>query len=307
MKRLLPPSLEGKPQIIQLISLLLFIIGFLSIAFTLTSVLIKIIYGVPLSDILGENASINYRGGIIALQFANQLGIFILPSLLLAYLASSKPAGFLGFDKGFPIKAMLYGMLIVLVSLPFINWMGQINSQLQLPESMAGIQEWIRAREDSASGIIDVFLKASTIGGLLVNLIIMAVIPGIGEELLFRGVIQKMLYKWSKNEHLAVWITAFIFSAIHFQFFGFLPRFLLGAVLGYLFIWSKSLWVPICGHFLNNAIAVLTAFYYARQGIEVDIEKVDMTGGHTLAVISLFFAIGLLITFRRLYLKKATE
>ena len=307
MKRILPPSLEGKHQAIQLIALLLFMLGFLLISIAVISVIIKLVYGIPLEDVLGENAGLEYRGALIGLQFANQLGIFVLPSLLFAYLASSKPMTYLGWNKGFPIKTILYGMAIVLVSLPFINWMGQINSQMQFPESLSGLEDWMRAKEDSASGIIDAFLKTSSIGGLLVNLFIMAMIPGLGEELLFRGIIQKMFYKWSKNEHLAVWVTAFIFSAIHFQFFGFLPRFLLGAVLGYLFIWSKSLWVPIFAHFLNNAIAVVTAFYYARQGIEIDIEKVDMTGGHTLAVISLFITIGLLITFRRKHLTKATE
>jgi len=116
-------------------------------------------------------------------------------------------------------------------------------------------------------------LTMKTIGALLVNLLMLAVIPAIGEEFIFRGCLQRLFNQLTKNHHIAIWLTAIIFSSIHLQFYGFIPRMLLGAMFGYLFVWSNSLWLPILGHFLNNATAVITAYVYQQQG--KSLEKLD--------------------------------
>jgi len=102
-------------------------------------------------------------------------------------------------------------------------------------------------------------------------MLIVAVVPAVGEELLFRGVLQKIMIAWTKNPHFGVWITAFLFSALHLQFFGFFPRMLLGALFGYLFLWSKSLWLPILGHFINNGTVVLASYFYPEMVNKADI------------------------------------
>ncbi|TAF81977.1 MAG: CPBP family intramembrane metalloprotease, partial [Sphingobacteriales bacterium] len=97
-------------------------------------------------------------------------------------------------------------------------------------------------------------------------LLMIAILPAIGEELFFRGTIQNIFTALFKNPHVAVWLTAILFSAIHLQFYGFLPRMFLGALFGYLFIWGKSIWLPILGHFLNNGFAVIMAFRLQQEG-----------------------------------------
>jgi len=97
-------------------------------------------------------------------------------------------------------------------------------------------------------------------GSFLLNMLMVAVIPAVGEELLFRGVIQKLLQKLVNNAHLAIIITAILFSAMHFQFYGFLPRWIMGIILGYLFYWSGNIWYPIIAHFLNNGFQVLMVY-----------------------------------------------
>ena len=108
---------------------------------------------------------------------------------------------------------------------------------------------------------------------LLVAMLVIAVLPAIGEELVFRGLIQNELYRGTKNIHVAIWVAAILFSAIHFQFFGFVPRLLLGALFGYLYYWSRNLWIPILAHFVNNGLSVLVMYFYQRGSFEYDLEN----------------------------------
>ena len=104
----------------------------------------------------------------------------------------------------------------------------------------------------------------------------MAILPAVGEELLFRGLLQQKLFSCFKNIHISIWITAFLFSALHLQFFGFFPRFLLGALLGYMFYWSGSLWLPIIAHFTNNALALLMSFFISKNMISTDLDQIGI-------------------------------
>jgi hypothetical protein len=97
------------------------------------------------------------------------------------------------------------------------------------------------------------------ISTLLLNLLVCALLPAVCEEFFFRGTLQQVLQRWCKNSHVAIWLTGFIFSAIHLQIDGFLARWLLGAYLGYLLVWSGSLWLPILAHFLHNALSIIIA------------------------------------------------
>lgn len=114
--------------------------------------------------------------------------------------------------------------------------------------------------------ITKIVVLDSTISGLLMNLVIMAVIPAVGEELIFRGCLQRIFCKWIASPHVCIWLVAIIFSAIHMQFYGFLPRMLIGALFGYLYFWSKNIYVPIFAHFLNNASVTVMAFIYSGDG-----------------------------------------
>ena len=148
------------------------------------------------------------------------------------------------------------GVMAITSISPLIDVLSTWNQGLQLPESLRSIEDWMINTEKAAEVATNTLLNTDSWGGFFMNIIIIAIMAGIGEELMFRGVIQKILIGWTKNIHLGILYTAIIFSAIHFQFYGFVPRMILGMVLGYLYIWSKSLWVPVIAHAINNALTV---------------------------------------------------
>jgi uncharacterized protein len=131
------------------------------------------------------------------------------------------------------------------------------------------LEGWMKEKEDSADRIVDILMTQNTLKTLIFNLLMIGILPAIGEEMIFRGVFQKIFYKLFKSGHLAVWVIAFLFSAVHLQFFGFLPRFILGLVFGYLFLWSGTLWLPVISHFLNNTVSVIAI--YLHGGIDINI------------------------------------
>ncbi|PCJ89904.1 MAG: CPBP family intramembrane metalloprotease domain-containing protein [Flavobacteriales bacterium] len=182
------------------------------------------------------------------------------------------------FNMHIPPKifTLLLAGLLVFFSLPVINTMLEWNNQLNLPEWLSGVENWMKTAESNAEKITKQFLMVNSIGDLAVNLVVMAMIPAIAEELFFRGLLQRVLIASTKNIHIGIWLAAILFSALHGQFYGFLPRMVLGAILGYLFVWSGSLWVPIFAHFVNNGAAVLLAFYVKKGMISEDVENIGM-------------------------------
>lgn len=199
------------------------------------------------------------------MQLSTQIGLFFLPPLCWAFLFGTKPLDYLGLRSSPRGLLPVYGVLLMLSALPLVHGLAEWNQSVTLPESLSSIEQHFRGLEDRATAITKTFLSVSTSWELLFNLLMIAVIPALGEELLFRGVIQKQLMHSTRNAHLAVIISSLIFSILHFQFFGLVPRFLLGLFLGYFYLWSGSLWVPVLMHFINNALAVV-AFYLHHNG-----------------------------------------
>ena len=154
------------------------------------------------------------------------------------------------------LPVLLWGMAAIVSVSPLIDLLSIWNQGLHLPESMKAVEQWMINSEKAAEITTNQLLNTSNWGGFIMNILIIAIMAGIGEELLFRGILQKILINWTRNTHLGILCAAIIFSAIHFQFFGFFPRMILGMVLGYLYVWSKSIWVPIIAHALNNALTV---------------------------------------------------
>jgi membrane protease YdiL (CAAX protease family) len=140
-----------------------------------------------------------------------------------------------------------------------------------------------------------------TIPQLLVGFVVIALIPAIGEELVFRGLLQPRVQRLTHNVHAAVWITGFIFSAIHFQFYGLIPRMLLGVLLGYLYVWSGNLWYPIVGHFTNNGFTLLMIFLYKKNTIDIDIEATSAVPIST-ALYSLLVTVALIMVLKTILL-----
>jgi membrane protease YdiL (CAAX protease family) len=192
----------------------------------------------------------------------------------------------------------LLGLAFPLAISPITEW----NAHVHFPSFMHGFEEWARQKEDVLTQATKMLTSFDTVGGLIVTLFVVAVLPAIGEELAFRGMIQKELLRGTNNAHLAIWVSAFVFSAIHVQFFGFIPRLLLGALFGYLYYWSDNLLVPIVAHFVNNAFGVISIYLYNIKVISTDFEDVESVPWR-IVIVCLVVA-GLLITMvRNIYLK----
>lgn len=232
-------------------------------------------------------------------QTLSHIGLFIVPALVFALLVGRRPLLYLKVSRRPLWMSVLISALIMIAALPLVNYLMEVNLRLSLPSFLGGLEEWMRQAEESAGEVTRMFLEVATWQGLLFNLFMIAVIPALGEEFIFRGIVLKVFRQWTGNAHLAVWISALLFSAMHMQFFGFLPRLLLGLVLGYLFVWSRSLWVPIFAHFFNNAAAVIFYFLHFNGHIRLDIEEVGMGAGTPYYVaVSIVLLIGLFSYFR---------
>jgi membrane protease YdiL (CAAX protease family) len=235
------------------------------------------------------------------LQAWSSVGIFIVPPFLFAYLSGNS----LTF-KSVSRQQLMLTAVIIFFAMPLINGLSLWNEQLHLPAFLESVEAWMRATEAKAMAITEAFLAVNTPLGLAVNILIIAIIPALGEELLFRGVIQKELSKWSGKVHLSIWITAFLFSVMHLQFLGFLPRFLIGGLLGYMFYWSGSIWLPILAHFVNNGVAVILYYMVAKGRLTADVETIGVNEGQTSMLLISFLSVGfLLYLLREISLKKA--
>ena len=206
------------------------------------------------------------------IQIFTSIGVFLLPALFMAYMVSAQPASYLSSDKKPILIHLILGILFLFLAQPFMAWMIHWNEGMHLPDSMAGVEQWMKDSEGKAGVLMNAFLAGDRLSDLLLNLFMIAVIPAIAEEFLFRGFIQKLFKEWLGNIHVAIFLSAFIFSAIHMQFFGFLPRLFLGMIFGYFMVWSGSIWVPVIAHFLNNASAVILYFLVARGTVQGDPE-----------------------------------
>jgi len=153
----------------------------------------------------------------------------------------------------------------------------------------------MRAAETQAMQITEAFLKVEHWSALLLNIFIIGVIPAVGEELLFRGVIQKELFSRSGKIHFSIWITALLFSAMHLQFLGFIPRFLIGGMLGYMFYWSGSIWLPILAHFVNNAGAVILSYFISQRSLSQEVEHLGTEQDQFSMLVIALLGIGMLL------------
>lgn len=228
------------------------------------------------------------------IQIVSQFGTFIFPVIIFAFLAGRNIAAYLKLDIPPRSASLILAFAAFLALLPFINWLMLVNEQIHLPQFLSGLEEWMRASEDQAQRIADAFLGDTSIKGLIINIFMIGILAAAGEELVFRGIGIRLLDEWMHNKHLAIWISAIAFSALHLQFYGFLPRVVLGVVLGYLFVWTGSLWIPIITHFLNNGLAVVLMYLYNKGSIASNPEEFGSTGEWALILLSLAVFAGIM-------------
>lgn len=194
--------------------------------------------------------------GMQAVQF---IGLFLIPSWFAARYFSSQPAAqYLGFRRPSHSGFWLMGSFAILVALPFVQWLGEVNRAIEFPSELTN---WIQGKEDEANETVKALLSRHTVQDLLLNLFFVAGLAAVGEELLFRGVVQRIFVRQFGQAWPAIIITAFLFAALHLQFYGFLPRFALGILLGAVYWYSGSLWVSILAHFVYDGILIVLVYF----------------------------------------------
>lgn len=204
---------------------------------------------------------------------------FTLPAIAMALISTKQPATFLSVDKKVGVGSVMLTIGVMLISIPAMNYLIEWNEQITFPESLSSIEQWMKTSEQQAQENINTLLGGTSIADLIMSILIVGVMTGFAEEILFRGALLKLIATANKkvNIHFAIWTTAFLFSAIHMQFYGFFPRLLLGAFFGYLLWWSGSLWLPIIAHAINNIITVIFTWLTKRGVIEIDPNTIGTT------------------------------
>lgn len=282
--------------------------GFIILVSFLSFTLISLIVAVP---VFGFDSIVNLPGindidnpeSIRVLKYfqvVQSIGLFIIPPIIIGWLFNGKISEYLFINRSANRLSVVLAIFITIIALPFINFTGELNSRMELPQWLSGVESWMKNAEENAALVTEAFLKVDTGFGLLFNLFMIAFLPAIGEELLFRGVIQKIFTGWTKNHHWGIWITAILFSALHIQFYGFIPRMILGVLFGYLLVWSGSIWLPVIAHFVNNAFAVMAIFFIDKNLIDPKVENIGSTpDSYYSALISIVMVCALLLVLKQ--------
>ncbi|WP_443937217.1 lysostaphin resistance A-like protein [Pedobacter sp. MW01-1-1] len=267
-----------------------------AMAFTLIALLIS---GLNFSDdfsLLMSNQP-KYTSTLKLVQIFSAIGTFVLPPLALALTNRICISKFYSFAKP-DSKGILLVILIMALSTPFMEALAILNQKMVLPEFLKGIEAWMKAKEEEAAKMTIQLITVRSNLDFLVNLLMIAIIPAIGEELMFRGGVQRSLNTIFKNQHVAIWLTAMLFSAIHLQFYGFIPRMLLGAGFGYLYFYGGSIWYAILAHFLNNAFAVCQVFYMQKKNIPLENADQSLAFPYYICIISAIITLALFKYFK---------
>jgi len=296
-------TLYGKSPLLQLGASLLIILtagAVLFIALFLAGILIS---GRELETISASFLNDQGDGDINLLRYIliiQEIAVLMVPALLIRQILldvgqrSHKDFGFPHFNE------LALVVMLAFCLFPVSGITAELNSHMQFPNWLSGVEEWMRYKEDEAAGLINMILPSDTVGIMFLNLVIVALLPAISEELLFRGVFQRIFYGFFKSPHGAIWLTASLFSAIHLQFYGFIPRLILGLAFGYLYYWGGTLWLPVLAHFVNNAVPVVTGYLNIidTSGADADI---DLWKQLLILPAPLIFSAVILLYFRNKY------
>jgi uncharacterized protein len=302
------PILSGQSPFAMLIfsSLGVILIGFV---FQLLGLFMAtFFYDVSMAELLQTNGASdrNVIAAIKLLQIIGALGTFVFSSLLISFFYTGSWVGYFQAGREIDWKSAVLLMLVMVAALPFVNFLTDMNQRFVIP--FEGMEQYFREMEERTEELMMTLVKADDIVALMVNLFMIALIPAVGEELVFRGLIQRHLADLFRNAHVAIVVAAVIFSLVHFQIYSFLPRFFLGLILGYAFYYGKSIWYPIIAHLVNNTLGVLFYYFYMKELTGDSLEEIGtMEMMPATAILSLLVVGGLLYVWIKLVDSKTTS
>ena len=238
------------------------------------------------------------RTALLVLQAGGALLGYVVTPLVHQQLIDRTPfTSILSTQNTTKLSLALTGLLVV-ACLPAIVFLAEWNRNIDFSIFSPAFHNWATAQEENLGELLTFITQFESVSGLLGGLLVIAVLPGLGEEILFRGVLQRRLQSLVGNPHAAIWIAATIFSAIHIQFFGFFPRMLLGALFGYVYYWSGSLWYAIIAHFMYNGTTIVLLYLHQHGVIDTDIDATQSVPWST-AALSVAIGAVLLFIFKR--------
>ena len=237
--------------------------------------------------------------------------VFIVPAILLAVICYTQPWRLLEIDRAPSGVALLLVVAVWGVSMPALNWVVDWNQNIHLPAGLAGIEQNLLAMEDSLEEVTRQLLTLHSVGDLMVGVVVVGVLAGVSEEFFFRGALMGIMRRGRANIHIVIWVVAIVFSAIHMQFFGFVPRMLLGVWFGYLLVWTRSLWVPVCAHALNNGAVTLLQWMDTNHYIDGHaLEQLGVPADGQFPLLALASAVAtvlLIVVAKNLFSKKVAQ
>ncbi len=254
----------------SLIRLILLFVGFNIIGSIVTLILLKSLFNVDAMEVISllnsENPDSSAVNALKFMQFIQVFFSFIIPAHLFARSQSNNQVvDYFALHKTKPVN-FIVGILLVFSVSPLVSYLSILNEQITFPTYLSSLESFFRTQQVEAEKYATLFLSYNTGKDLIINLFVVAVLAAISEELFFRGVLQRLLMERIKNIHIAIFICSLLFSALHQEFFALIPRTLLGMLLGYAYVYSRSLWVPITMHFVNNAASVILDSLF-KQGL----------------------------------------
>jgi CAAX protease family protein len=202
---------------------------------------------------------------LLVVQAIGAAGGFIVPAIAYSYYNGESPREYYKLKSIPNLRLLGLGLLAILFCQPLIAWSADLNQLLNL-HWLGLFGQWLEEINNEVQSSYETILQINSLSDFAILFLTAAIIPAIGEELIFRGALQTILLKWTGKVHLAVWAAAFIFSIFHFQVYFILPRLLLGVGIGYLYLWSKNLWYSILVHLINNGLIVTMAYLFISGG-----------------------------------------
>lgn len=266
-------QLTDRHPFMSFLQLLLLVLGG-TLLFTCLAFLIGIlIYGMDgiqqFQNSVSGSTTTEGLGFLKLVQIASTIGTFIVPALIFAGFRGNI-AEYLRLDKRVSLILILVSVGLIFSSSYLIEWTIGLNKQMHLPEFLKGVETWMQNQEEQLAQLTRELLIMNNVSDLMINLLMIAILPALGEELIFRGCFQRIFTRWTRNYHWGIWLAAILFSAFHMQFYGFIPRMLFGALFGYMLVWGESMWLPVIAHLVNNGGAVITAYYLQLKGQSLD-------------------------------------
>jgi membrane protease YdiL (CAAX protease family) len=289
-------------QFIILLGLLLFALFAGSL---IGAIVVGVRYGMQtFNDILQGNLTApNVSTSLWMLQFFGTTLPILATPIFFSYFIVHEPDDYLKTNFHFPWLLIVIAFVAMMLSNPLIEFLGNLNAKMVLPKFLKGVEKWMRESEDSTKKLSHMMMQMKTFWSMVYNLLFIGLLTAIVEEVLFRGCLQTIFVRWTKNEHAAVWIVAILFSAFHMEFFGFLPRVFLGVLFGYFAAWSGSVWPAIWGHFVNNGTIVVITYLAQQKLVNINVDDEHMFNNPIYAA-SLLVTVVLLFIYHYIAVKR---